>query len=409
MQFKKTLLALSLGLALAPALTMAAPPLTAANSGSTAEAARGNAWLEIDKAALDHNLAELKRLVGADTKVCAILKADAYGHGIANVMPSIIAQGIPCVGIASNEEARVARASGYKGVVARVRSATQEEIADGLQYDMQELVGNLELARQASALAKRQGKTLQIHLAINSAGISRNGVELASKQGRRDALAMLKLPNLQVVGIMTHFPVEDKADVQKGLAAFNEESAWLIKAGGLDRSKITLHCANSFATLEVPEARLDMVRPGGAIFGDTVPSHTEYLRVMAFKSRVAAVNRYLAGNTVGYDRTYTLKRESLLANIPVGYSDGYRRAFTNKAHVLINGQRAPVVGKVSMNTLMVDVTEIPGAKIGDEVVLFGKQGKAEISAAELEDINGALLADLYTVWGNSNPKLLVNR
>ncbi|BBH15467.1 alanine racemase [Chromobacterium haemolyticum] len=409
MQFKKTLLALSLGLALAPALTMAAPPLMAANSGSTAEAARGNAWLEIDKAALNHNLAELKRLVGADTKVCAILKADAYGHGIANVMPSIIAQGIPCVGIASNEEARVARASGYKGVVARVRSATQEEIADGLQYDMQELVGNLELARQASALAKRQGKTLQIHLAINSAGISRNGVELASKQGRRDALAMLKLPNLQVVGIMTHFPVEDKADVQKGLAAFNKESAWLIKAGGLDRSKITLHCANSFATLEVPEARLDMVRPGGAIFGDTVPSHTEYLRVMAFKSRVAAVNRYPAGNTVGYDRTYTLKRESLLANIPVGYSDGYRRAFTNKAHVLVNGQRAPVVGKVSMNTLMVDVTEIPGAKIGDEVVLFGKQGQAEISAGELEDINGALLADLYTVWGNSNPKLLVNR
>ena len=191
MQFKKTLLAMALGLALAPALTMAAPPLTTANSGSTVEAARSNAWLEIDKAALDHNLAELKRLVGSNTKVCAILKADAYGHGIANVMPSIIAQGIPCVGIASNEEARVARASGYKGVVARVRSATQQEIADGLQYDMQELVGNLELARQLSALAKREGKTLQIHLAINSAGISRNGVELASKQGRADALAML--------------------------------------------------------------------------------------------------------------------------------------------------------------------------------------------------------------------------
>ena len=193
MQFKKTLLAMALGLALAPALTMAAPPLTTANSGSTVEAARSNAWLEIDKAALDHNLAELKRLVGSNTKVCAILKADAYGHGIANVMPSIIAQGIPCVGIASNEEAGQ-RAPAAKGVVARVRSATQQEIADGLQYDMQELVGNLELARQLSALAKREGKTLQIHLAINSAGISRNGVELASKQGRADALAMLCCP-----------------------------------------------------------------------------------------------------------------------------------------------------------------------------------------------------------------------
>ena len=208
---------------------------------------------------------------------------------------------------------------------------------------------------------------------------------------------------------MTHFAVEDADDVRAGLKAFNQQAQWLMNVAGLDRSKITLHAANSFATLEVPESHLDMVRPGGALFGDTVPSHTDYKRVMQFKSHVASVNSYPKGNTVGYDRTYTLGRDSKLANITVGYSDGYRRAFTNKGIVLINGHRVPVVGKVSMNTLMVDVTDAPDVKSGDEVVLFGQQGKAQISQAEVEDINGALLADLYTVWGNSNPKILIDQ
>ena len=232
---------------------------------------------------------------------------------------------------------------------------------------------------------------------------------MTTAQGRRDAVAITKVPNLEVKAIMTHFAVEDAADVRAGLKAFNEQAQWLINVAQLDRSKITLHAANSFATLEVPEARLDMVRPGGLLFGDTVPAFTEYKRVMQFKSHVASVNSYPKGNTVGYDRTYTLARDSKLANITVGYSDGYRRAFTNKGIVLINGHRVPVVGKVSMNTLMVDVTDVPTVKSGDEVVLFGKQGKVETTQTEVEDINGALLADLYTVWGNSNPKVLVDK
>ena len=108
---------------------------------------------------------------------------------------------------------------------------------------------------------------------------------------------------------------------------------------------------------------------------------------------------------MGYDRTYTLSRPSRLANLPVGYSDGYRRVFTNKGHVLIRGHKVPVLGKTSMNTTMVDVTDFPDIQAGDEAVLFGRQGNTEISQSEIEDINGALLADLYTVWGNSNPKL----
>ncbi|MGZ4988284.1 MAG: alanine racemase C-terminal domain-containing protein, partial [Limisphaerales bacterium] len=276
-----------------------------------------------------------------------------------------------------------------------------------LPYDIEELLGNLTLANDVSALAHRHHITVRYHLALNSAGMSRNGIELKTDAGKADTLTLLRLPNLRIVGIMTHFPVEEVADVRARLAAFNDESAWVIREAHLDRSKLLLHTANSFTTLEVPEARLDLVRPGGALYGDTVPSRTEYQRVLAFKSRVAAVNAYPKGNTVCYDRTFTLTRDSRLANIPVGYSDGYRRIFSNKGHVLIHGHRCPVVGRVTMNTLMADVTDFADAQAGDEVVLYGKQGAAEIAQTELEDISGTILVEVYGVWGRVNPRILV--
>lgn len=409
MPFTRTLLALSLGLVFLQSQVQAAPPLSLDNGTNALTAQNSNAWIEINKAALDHNIQTLQAALDGKSKLCAVLKADAYGHGIGLVMPSMIKMGVPCIAVASNEEMRVVRQSGFKGQLVRVRTASLSELEDALQYNAEELVGNADFARQAADLAQKHGRKLQVHIALNSSGMSRNGVEMNTEQGKKDAVAITKLPNIEVVAIMTHFAVEDKDDVRKGLATFNEQAAWLMDNAHLDRKKITLHAANSFATLEVPESRLDMVRTGGALFGDTVPERTEYQRVMQFKSHVASVNSYPADNTVGYDRTYTLNRDSKLANITVGYSDGYRRVFTNKGVVLINGHRVRVVGKVSMNTLLVDVTEAPDVKAGDEVVLFGKQGGSEISQTEIEEISGALLADLYTVWGNSNPKILVEQ
>ncbi|MFF7860668.1 MULTISPECIES: alanine racemase [unclassified Pseudomonas] len=401
-------IAIAMALASSASFVHAAPLLDASSNDVPAAArmAQSNAWLEIDQAAFEHNIARIQKLVAGKSQVCAVMKADAYGNGIALLVPSAIRMGIGCIGVASNEEARVAREKGFKGRLMRLRTASLGEVQDALPYDMDELVGNLEVAQQLDALAKRNGHPLKVHLALNSAGMGRNGVEMGTPQGRKDAIAMATLAHLQVVGIMTHFPEEAREDVLKGLATFKEQSALLIEQAKLDRSKLLLHCANTFTTLEVPEGWLDMVRPGAALYGYPVGGHEEFQRVMQFKSQVAAVNHYPAGSTISYDRTYTLNRDSLVANIPAGYSDGYRRAFSNKASVLINGKRAPVIGKVTMNTLMVDVTDIPGVKPGNEVVLYGKQGDQEITQAELETINGALLADLYTIWGNSNPKVL---
>ena len=193
---------------------------------------------------------------------------------------------------------------------------------------------------------------------------------------------------------------------------FQGDYTYLIQNAHLDRSKLTIHMCNSFSTYNVPEAHLDMVRPGMALYeppDDTNSVYQDLQRIWKFKTRVATINAYPAGNTVSYDRTFTLKRDSMVANLTVGYSDGYRRLFSNRGMVLIQGQRFPALGKVTMNTLLVDVTGHPEIKFGDEVVLFGKQGKEEIGVEEFSKNSDCPSWDeMYTSIGNQNPKVLVN-
>lgn len=395
------------GMALAVAIPVHAAPLLGLPGKRKAGAF--NTWIEIDPEIFESNLRLVEAALVGDPKVCAIMKADAYGVGIDLVMPSIIKARIPYVGIASTEEARMVRACGYKGRLMRVRAATLDEVRDALHYKVEELVGNLAQAQAMGDSARNRGRTLRVHLALNSAGMSRNGIEMETEQGRQDAEALAKIKGLQIVGMMTHFPTEDRADILQGLDAFKTQTAWLFAHTALRREDVILHAANSYAVQHIPESHLDMVRPGGALYGYGGTPKPPFAHVASFKSRVASVQAYPAGDTVSYDRTCVLKRDSLLANIPVGYSDGYRRAYSNKGSMLIRGQRAPVMGNVTMNTTMVDVTDIPGVQAGDEVVLFGKQGDAAITQAEVEQITGVILADQYTVWDTSNPKILRRR
>ncbi|MCP3896296.1 alanine racemase [Moraxella sp.] len=403
---KPLALAVLLGLGLA-STAHSAPILQVNGDYSITQRNHANAWLEIDVKAFEDNITRLQQQLGDKSQICAIMKADAYGNGIDLLMPSIIKLGVPCVGIASNEEAKVVRAHGYQGKIARVRLASVDEVQSGLDYNIEELIGDLTHATALAKLAQEHGKDIKVHLALNSGGMDRNGIDLAHKQGQKDAVAITKLKGLDVVAIMTHYAVEDEDYVRERLALFKEQSSWLIKNAKLDRSKLTLHTANSFATIAVPESHLDMVRPGGLIYGDTIDAKPAYKPIMSFKTKVASVQFYKAGTKVGYDGTHALTRDSYLANLPFGYSDGYRRAFTNKGVVLIGGKRANVLGKVSMNTTMVDVTDfVNDVKIGDEVVIYGSQGEDRIRQAEIEEINDALLADLYTIWGNSNPRFI---
>ncbi|RQR46342.1 alanine racemase [Burkholderia sp. Bp9126] len=399
---RRTLVSLAISSGLVSSVAQAAPLL---NAGARRIIAP-NSWIEVNLGVFEKNLSNVRHVLTKGTKLCAVVKADAYGVGLATLMPSIIKANVTCIGIASTEEARLVRASGFKGQLLRVRAAFPDEIAAALPYDVEELVGNAELARSIGALAEQEKRVIKVHLALNASGMSRNGLDLETEKGKAEAMAILQVRGINTVGIMTHFAVAERKDVLHALEVFKQDCEWIFANTRLTRSQVMLHAANSFATLNLPESHLDMVRTGAALYG-YIGSRPAFDHVVAFKSRVAAVNFYPRGNTVGYDRAFTLERDSLLANIPVGYSDGYRRAFTNKGSVLVRGERAPVVGKVSMNTLMVDVTDIAGVRSGDEVVLFGKQGSEEVTQAEVEEITGVLLADQYAVWGNSNPKIAV--
>ncbi|MDC5478078.1 alanine racemase [Acinetobacter baumannii] len=383
----------------------AAPLLTSHITNEVSPAPTANAWIEVDTQAFEDNIKRTNQLLNGKTQLCVVMKANAYGHSIDLLMPSVMKLNVSCIGITSNAEAAMVRKHGYKGKITRLRTATDSEIINAHALNIEELLGNYDQATRISKWAEANNTTVHYSLALNSGGMDRNGLEISTAQGKEQAVAITKLPNLKIDGIMTHYAVEDEKYVRERLAQFNEQTAWLIKKAKLNRKELTLHTANSFATVNVPESHLDMVRAGAIIYGD-FPNHPEYKRMMAFKTQIAAVNNYLKGSTVGYDQTYTLTRDSKLANLPVGYSDGYRRSFSNKAFVLVNGQKAPVVGRVSMNTVMVDVTDIPEAKAGDEVVLFGRQGNAEVQSSDLTSLTGHILTEAYTPWSNSNPQVI---
>ena len=406
---------------LAAGQTLAAPFLSANNSGLTlAKAARRNGWIEVDAAAFEANIDAVRKWVGP-ARLCAVMKADAYGNGIALLIPSIIAKRVTDVAITSNDEARVARALGYRGRLYRIRAATPEEMEDAFTFGVEELVANPQAALRLQQMWRKRSKkrALPVQLALNAGGMSRNGVELSTDYGKTDARALLGLEGLSIRGVMTHYPSEEADDILGQLRHFREDLAWL-HAQGLPQGNLVRHTSNTFAALKHPETRLDMVRIGGAIYGDPGSYKTDrFIQTMTIKSRVAAVNRYPAGQTVNYDRTFRLERESWLANIPLGYSDGFRRGFShsnrpefpadnrNRSEVLIGGKRFPIVGRVTMNTLMVDVTGSQDrVALDDEVVLFGAQGDQRITQAEFEANSSAYAPEMLSVLGTALPRVM---
>lgn len=385
----------------------ASPLLTPYVSLQSQTIPTSNAWFEIDAKKFEQNLTNLKLHLNGKSQICAVLKGDAYGHGLGLLMPSIIKMQIPCVGVTSNSEIALVRKSGYNGRIMRLRAATDDEIFNVASLNVEELIGNLEQAQRISKWAKEQNQTIRYSLSLNSGGMNRNGIEMQSPQGKEDAVAITKLPNLKIVGIMTHYAVEDVNYVRTRYKRFQEESSWLIKTARLNRKELTLHTANSFTTLKVPEAHADMVRAGYLLFG-WAPDNAPFNTIMSFKTRVTEVNSYLKGTTVGYDQTFELKRDSKLANLPIGYSDGYPSILGNVGHVLVRGHKVPIVGKVMMNTMMVDVTDYPDILAGDEVVLLGEQKGSEIKISELEQQTKQEMLNLWMQWSHSSPKTLAN-
>jgi alanine racemase len=355
-------------------------------------------WLEIDLSAIGRNTRLIQHLVGPDVRVLVSLKADAYGHGALRVARTVLHNGASWLGVATVSEAEPLRAAGIDAPVLVFGYTAPWQAREAVRLDVRATVYGMEIARALAYAACDLGRVARVHVKVDT-GMARLGLRAEDVEGIAAFVEELRgLPELEVEGIFTHFATADSADQEY---ARRQLDRFLAVLTALERRGLRpplAHAANSAAMLTLPEARFDMVRPGVAVYGlapsDEVRLPEGFSPALAFKTQVAQVKWIPAGEGISYGATYVTERETRIAVLPVGYADGFRRAPANWGEVLVRGRRAPLVGRVCMDQSMIDVTHIPEVRLGDEVVLIGRQGDDELTA---EAVAGRLGTIAYEV------------
>jgi alanine racemase len=391
-------------------------------------------WLEVDLDAIAHNVRQIKQLIGPDVTLMAVLKADGYGHGAIKVARTALNNGAGYCGVASLNEANVLRAANIDEPILVLGYTPAWHAREALMRDVTVTLYDMDIARAFSRAALELRRTAKVHIKVDS-GMGRLG--LLPDQVAAFIRAVAQLPGIQVEGVFTHFSCADSdpaythvqlerflgvireiGDARFGNGDLGLENRDSRMENGDSRLEIRdsssaiespipnlqspiadrqspiryFHAANSAATLTMPSARLNMVRVGLATYGlspfapQPMPPEAQALNLrpaLAWKTTLAQVKRLPAGHPVSYGATYHCPTDRLIAVIPVGYADGFRRGPANFGEVLVRGLRAPIVGRVCMDQTMIDVSDIPGARIGDEVVLIGHQGGQSITAEDV--------------------------
>ena len=330
--------------------------------------------LRVDLSAIAHNSRVLKGAVGDEVQMMAVVKANAYGHGLVPVARTALMNGASWLGVAVPEEGRKLRQAGVAAPILVLGNVNPEGASIAAEYGLTQTVFDL----PGVELLARTGREIDVHLKIDT-GMNRIGARTEAEiQAVLEALTAA--PQLHLTGAFTHFADADNPDDAFSRQQFDrfEKRAALLPPG------LLLHAAASDASLRFPWARLSMVREGIALYGCIEGYGELHLRpAMSLETRVAYIKEITAGDTVGYGRAYTADHPMRVATLPIGYGDGYPRACSGKAQVLLHGQRCPVLGRVCMDQLMVDVSGLDEIRQGDIAVLMGRQGDQRITAAEL--------------------------
>jgi alanine racemase len=363
-------------------------------------------WCDIYPERIKKNLQLAHGLLPEGAQLLAVLKADAYGHGIARVVPIIREQGVKYVGITSNTEARVVRAAGFMGTIMRIRSATLSEIEGALPDQVQEQVSTLYAAELVDKLACDGAKISGLHLSLNAGGMSRDGLELATRQGRKACLEIIDLIGPHILGICSHFPSNAPQELASSNRKFQKEVAWVFANSALNRSDVLVHAGSSLSLVSGQNVTTDLFRCGAIMYG-ILRQDLGFRPTMELKSVVTNLATFPKGSTIGYDRATILQDDRRLANISIGYANGIRRDFFSQSAVLIRGRKLPILGKISMNTFTADVTDLPEVAVGDEVVVFGQQGAACIDIKTMELQADTIIADVFSDWGQRNHRIYV--
>jgi alanine racemase len=350
-------------------------------------------FAEIDLKALAHNLKAAKKKTG-NGNILAVVKADAYGHGAVEVSRHLIKNGVSFLGVAYTKEAIALRESGISTPI--LVFFDRDNINECLQYNLTPVVFDLKTARKFSSAAFRLKRHMSIHVKVDT-GMGRVGIPCSSALAEIIKIASLK--NIKLEGLMSHFSEADLKDKEFADLQLNR---FISLSKDLKKKKIAfkhLHIANSAAVLTMPDAHMNMVRPGIMLYGYAYPGVKGLKPVLSLKSRIVLLKKVPRGTPISYGRTFVTKRRSTIATIPVGYADGYSRKLSGNSEVLINGKRAPIAGRVCMDTIMADVTDISNVSYKSEAVLIGRQGREKITADEIADKTGTIPYEVLTSIG----------
>ena len=362
------------------------------------------AWLEVSCSALAYNCRNIQKKLGSKVELLAMVKANAYGHGAVECSRIFLKNGAKSLGVAIIEEGIELRKAGIKAPILAVypEMTGREELI--VKHNLEQTVCEFEFARSLARIAKRKRKKVNVYVKVDT-GMGRFG--LTPQQAVDLAEKLAGLPNLEVKGIMSHFSSafrRDKTDTIQELNRF-QETLHLLDQKGIDIPVKSI--ANSSATLDLPESYFNQARVGILLYG-IYPSaeNTRSVPVKpaaSLKARIAFLKEVPAGTPISYLRTFHTSRQSLIATVPLGYCDGYNFLLSNRGVAIVKGQEVPVVGRVCMDSLMLDVTDIPNVRSGDEVVLFGKQNEKELTVDELASKAGLLSYELITRMGKRLP------
>ena len=349
-------------------------------------------WAEIDLDALAYNYQKARELTGPDVKYLGVVKADAYGHGAVQVARRLEMLGADYLAVSSLDEARELRHGGVKMPILILGHTPPEMVPQLIAHDITQAVSAMAKAEEYSAAAVRCGGTLKIHIKVDT-GMSRLGFLVRGQHFERGVDSIFRscaLPNLDAEGIFTHFAVSDEDDEES--EAYTREqfgvlTAVLQELAVRGRTFAIRHCANSGALARYPEMYLDMVRPGIALYGMGTDSARLGLRpVMALKSSVSTIKIFDPETDIGYGRKFRTESFTRVGVLPIGYADGFFRGLSNRISLMTDHGPAPQRGRICMDMCMVDLTELPDVRVGDEVEIFGSRQSVDALAQLLGTI-----------------------
>jgi alanine racemase len=354
-------------------------------------------WAEINLNAYAHNIRELRRVTRPPACLMAVVKANGYGHGAFEVAREALQNGAQYLGVARINEAIPLREAGLD-VPILIFGYTPPDLAPFLiDYELTQTIYSLSTASALSEQATRKGKKINVHLKVDS-GMGRLGFLLAATNDTPDDVmarnsiraieAITRLPGLTVEGIFTHFATADSADKSYADLQLDRFMDFLNRLQKEGLEPPVRHTANSGALIDMPNSHLDMVRPGIATYGlhpseEVNKSRVDLWPVMSVKSRVIHLKQVPPGFNISYGITFQTKKQTTIATVPVGYADGFNRLLSSRGHMLVHGQRVPIVGRVCMDLTMLDVGDVSGVALEDEVVVFGEQGDEAVTADEI--------------------------